>query len=361
MAGFAQRPYDLAISLRFGEANTEMVALKARLAERGLKVFLCDEAPGVDLKRTIFEAFSAADLAIIAASATYGRQTTSGFSTYEEMNFLQTEKKPYFLLKMTPSPNDKWEEVETRATYNMDVWEYWAPGAPMPEGLVDKIVAKLEAVRAAKPAAAAVAAPAAPASPAAAAAPGTPLGRIAACEEMLLGQAGAGAMLPRLQALEDAALGAAGAGAIPDRIAAVEAALGLAAVSVQSPPATAAPPPPASHAASRAAAAPPAPAAPSAHDTVRDTERERGKRGARGARARDSDARRPPPAPRQEENRKALWEAARDGKTEDVQRYIGMGVDVDWRDGVRVCARDDEREQPSVCRRRRRARVALRE
>ena len=89
MAGFAQRPYDLAISLRFGETNTEMVALKARLAERGLKVFLCDEAPGVNLKRTIFSAFSAADLAIIAASATYGRQTTSGFSTYEEMNFLQ--------------------------------------------------------------------------------------------------------------------------------------------------------------------------------------------------------------------------------------------------------------------------------
>ena len=125
------------------------VALKARLAERGLKVFLCDEAPGVNLKRTIFSAFSAADLAIIAASATYGRQTTSGFSTYEEMNFLQTEKKPYFLLKMTPSPNDKWEEVETRATYNMDVWEYWAPGAPMPGDLVDKIVAKLGSVHAA--------------------------------------------------------------------------------------------------------------------------------------------------------------------------------------------------------------------
>ena len=143
MASFAQQPFDLAISLRFGEANTEMVALKAALAKRGLHVFLCDEAPGVDLKRTIFEAFGAADLAIIAASATYGRQTTSGFSTYEEMNFLQTERKPYFLLKMTKSPGDSWEEIETRATYNMDVWEYWAPGAPIPEGLIDKIVAKL--------------------------------------------------------------------------------------------------------------------------------------------------------------------------------------------------------------------------
>ena len=87
-------------------------------------------------------------------------------------------------------------------------------------------------------------------------APGTPLGRLAACEETLLGAAGTGAMLPRLQAIEEAALGAAGAGAVPDRIAAVEAAIGLAAVSVQSPHAAAAPPPPSSHAASRGAFAP---------------------------------------------------------------------------------------------------------
>ena len=57
---------------------------------------------------------------------------------------------------------------------------------------------------------------------------GTPLGRIAVCEEALLGQAGTGAMVPRLRAIEEIALGAAGAGALPDRIAAVEAAIGLA-------------------------------------------------------------------------------------------------------------------------------------
>ena len=55
--------------------------------------------------------------------------------------------------------------------------------------------------------------------------------------------AGEGPVPPRLKVLEEAALGAAGAGALLDRIAAVEAALGLAAVSVQSPPAAAAPPP----------------------------------------------------------------------------------------------------------------------
>ena len=41
---------------------------------------------------------------------------------------------------------------------------------------------------------------------------------------------------------------------------------------------------------------------------------------------------------RQEENRKALLKAADNGKTEVVRRYIGMGVDVDWQDGVSVCA-----------------------
>ena len=30
--------------------------------------------------------------------------------------------------------------------------------------------------------------------------------------------------------------------------------------------------------------------------------------------------------------------AADNGKTEVVRRYIGMGVDVDWQDGVSVCA-----------------------
>ena len=82
MASFSG-PYDIAISLRFIETSKEMAALKAQLVARGLKVFLCDESPGVNLKRTIFKAISECDLAVIAASKTYGCQTASGFSTYE--------------------------------------------------------------------------------------------------------------------------------------------------------------------------------------------------------------------------------------------------------------------------------------
>ena len=139
--------YDFAISLRFGETNDEMVALKNALVARGYRVFLCNEAPGVNLKKKISGVFSACDMAIIAASATYGRKTTSGFSTYEEMNFIQSEGTPYFLLKMTAAQDLNWEEDVTRGTYNMDLYQYWKPGTPMPNDLVDNIVKKLLEVR----------------------------------------------------------------------------------------------------------------------------------------------------------------------------------------------------------------------
>ena len=71
------------------------------------------------------------------------------------------------------------------------------------------------------------------------------------------------------------------------------------------------------------------------NDTVRDA-RERG-RGGR-ARARHSlslsDARRLPP--RQEENRQALWDAAKNGNTDAVRGYIAKGVNVNCKDSVRA-------------------------
>ena len=56
--------------------------------------------------------------------------------------------------------------------------------------------------------------------------------------------------------------------------------------------------------------------------------------------------------PRQEENRGALYSAALNGETEDVQRYISMGVDVDWQNPkwVRLCSkeRSSQRETTSL-------------
>ena len=91
------------------------------------------------------------------------------------------------------------------------------------------------------------------------------------------------------------------------------------------------------------------------NDTVRDA-RERGRGGrARGAaaRARAAGARAPRDArardtlslsltrvvpPRQEENRKALWNAAKNGNTDAVRGYIAKGVNVNWKNPGNVRA-----------------------
>ena len=119
---------------------------KAALVAKSYEVFLCDEAAGVDLMRTITSAFSHCELVIVAATKTYGKQTTSGFSTYEEMNFFVTSKTPYFLIKMTETPGDRWEEDATNFNFSTAVWEYWKPGTPMPAGLPDRVIAKYLAV-----------------------------------------------------------------------------------------------------------------------------------------------------------------------------------------------------------------------
>ena len=41
---------------------------------------------------------------------TYGKQTAIKFSTYEELQFIVNESKPYFLIKMC----DKFEVADTR-------------------------------------------------------------------------------------------------------------------------------------------------------------------------------------------------------------------------------------------------------
>ena len=50
--------------------------------------------------------------------------------------------------------------------------------------------------------------------------------------------------------------------------------------------------------------------------------------------------------PWQEENREALWKAAYNGKTEEVRRYIGMGVDVDWKNPDKVSLRHTRANRP---------------
>ena len=64
------------------------------------------------------------------------------------MQFIETERKPYFLIKMTATPDDTWEEEATQAMFGEGAYdEYWKPGTPMPGDLPLKIVTKLNKVR----------------------------------------------------------------------------------------------------------------------------------------------------------------------------------------------------------------------
>lgn len=128
------------ISLRFGEAMEEAVQLRDALKAMGYKVFLCDEAPGINLQDIIFTALENAMLVVILGSKTYGKKTDSTFSTHEELNLIMVDNIPYFLIKMC----ERFEEVNARAHLGATMYLQWMPGTEMPEDLPKEIEKKFK-------------------------------------------------------------------------------------------------------------------------------------------------------------------------------------------------------------------------
>ncbi len=133
--------YPIFISLRFGEAMTEAKALKAALEAQHLPTFLCDVAPGDDIAKTVIKALDCCTMAVILGTATYGRDTRVGFSSFDELRFICEDEKPFFLVKMC----DVFEEAETRFRLPKAKMHFsWRPGTPVPDTLVPAIIKKLE-------------------------------------------------------------------------------------------------------------------------------------------------------------------------------------------------------------------------
>ena len=121
--------------------------LKAALEALGLVVFLSDVSPGGDLQRVIAQALGSCKLAIILATKTYGEKTNGLFDTSSEMNFIVTQNKPYYLVRMIPFGQD-WAEPSTTMAFPSSVmFKLWMPGDPMPNDMVDDIMARLASVR----------------------------------------------------------------------------------------------------------------------------------------------------------------------------------------------------------------------
>jgi hypothetical protein len=128
------------ISVRFAEAGIEANALKSALDARGISTFLCAVHPGGDIRGEIVNALSSSQLAIVMGTKSYGENTGAGFCTYEELEFIYDEKKPFFLVKMC----DKFDVNLTRFLVRKSVsYLEWFPRSPMPDDLVTKILEKL--------------------------------------------------------------------------------------------------------------------------------------------------------------------------------------------------------------------------
>ena len=81
--------------------------------------------------------------AIILATQTYGRKTNALFCTSAEMNYIITQTKPYYLVRMIPF-GENWTEPGTTMAFPPSImFKLWLPGEPMPDDLVDEVVARL--------------------------------------------------------------------------------------------------------------------------------------------------------------------------------------------------------------------------
>ena len=129
--------YDIFFSLRLEESENEAKELKAMIERTrpGVRCFLSGSNPnGTMLPIIISTALDNAKMAIIMGSKTYGRKTASNFSTYEEMDYILSENKPMFLVKMC----EKWEEPQTRGMMGSIKFRRW--DGQVTRALVDEIL-----------------------------------------------------------------------------------------------------------------------------------------------------------------------------------------------------------------------------
>ena len=93
----AEHP-DVFISLRFGEALREGIALKAALEAANVRAFLCAVKRSDEVMLDVPLSLRRCKMAVIMGTATYGKKTASLYSTHEELQFVIKTRKPFFLV-----------------------------------------------------------------------------------------------------------------------------------------------------------------------------------------------------------------------------------------------------------------------
>ncbi len=136
------------LSLRFGEGMWVGELVKKALEAKGIHAFLCDVQEGGDIAQAISDHLDRCDLVVVLGTKTYGRKTSSGFSTFQELRFVMDYEKPFFLIKMCES----FAESETRLRLPPSIayfpWTNYNADVPtaLPADLVTHILKKLDSV-----------------------------------------------------------------------------------------------------------------------------------------------------------------------------------------------------------------------
>ena len=134
---------DIFCSFRLEETLPLASALKEALAKRGLRLFVCTEPAGECITTNLI----GCKMALILGSQTYGKQTASVFSTYDELETIADSKKPFFLVKTCAHFTEPSALLHLRPSipYHSVIVDPMDP-AKFDTALVDAIVDKFKAL-----------------------------------------------------------------------------------------------------------------------------------------------------------------------------------------------------------------------
>jgi len=133
-------------SMRFanGQPLPEAIELRVALEERGVHLKIVELTAGADINQEVFESIEHAEAFMVFGTSNYGEKTPNPACTYFESEYARNAGKKMILLRMIPW-EQQFDHLQARVMFGMNSLVLsWMEEMPMPEDLVDSIVAALE-------------------------------------------------------------------------------------------------------------------------------------------------------------------------------------------------------------------------
>jgi len=142
-------PITLFGSMRFdGTQKDEGLALKKALARFGINLFVAAPGLGDSIDLVVYEQMENSDGFVVFGTSNYAADTGNTASTFKELSYWQNrlaKKKPdrLFPLNMLRDGEEEHEHIMARVLFNTnDAWAHWPKGTPLPDKVVQGILAK---------------------------------------------------------------------------------------------------------------------------------------------------------------------------------------------------------------------------